>query len=556
MRAATARPGEPPRGASVRSLCECGSGLAAVCCCDLDLAAAQPESPAVAALVERALQAQAAGDLVAVERACLAVIDACPMQRDAIRMLMQLHRTGGNLRAAEALLRRLVALDPNDVAAAIDLGLLLLDKGDFVGAEIPARNAVRMAPISPKSHNLLAMVLTESHRPHAGEYHYRRALQLSPARAPILIANLAWNLRNQGRMSEARQLYIECTKAGPPVQQTWLGWARLEEADRQFAAAHHILDQAEVHFPSNPQLLLVRATVFARTGQHDLALRTLERLETLTPDGLGPEALMQKGALLDRLGRYDQAFATFAESKRKVRDTSGESYQAARALDLTQRLKQFFTAQRRSILPQSGVRGDSPQPIFIVGFPRSGTTMVEQILSAHPQISAGDELPLVDELSGAVQRLFASPLSYPESLAELWMAEHCDGLDVLRDHYLHRARQMGAVQPGADWFTDKMPLNETHLGLISLVFPRSPIIHIVRHPADVVLSAFSNHMTHGFCCSVRVGNCCSALHVDHGSRRALSARVGFEVCADSLRTSRAGFEQWHQAYAGIYRHPL
>ena len=126
--------------------------------------------------------------------------------------------------------------------------------------------------------------------------------------------------------------------------------------------------------------------------------------------------------------------------------------------------------------------------------------MVEQILSAHPRISAGDELPLVEKLSNAIQRLFSSPLGYPESLAELWMAEHRDGLDVLRDHYLYRARQMGAITPGSEWFTDKMPLNETHLGLISLVFPRSPLIHLQRHPLDVVLSVFANHMTHGFFC--------------------------------------------------------
>ncbi|MBV8913870.1 MAG: sulfotransferase, partial [Acetobacteraceae bacterium] len=68
-------------------------------------------------------------------------------------------------------------------------------------------------------------------------------------------------------------------------------------------------------------------------------------------------------------------------------------------------------------------------------------------------------------------------------------------------HYLRRARQMGAIPPGADWFTDKMPLNETHLGLISLVFPRSPLIRVLRHPLDVVLSVFANQMTHGFFCA-------------------------------------------------------
>jgi len=60
---------------------------------------------------------------------------------------------------------------------------------------------------------------------------------------------------------------------------------------------------------------------------------------------------------------------------------------------------------------------------------------------------------------------------------------------------------MGAVAPGKRWFTDKMPLNETHLGLIGLLFPKSPILHLVRHPLDVVLSVFSNGLTHGFHCA-------------------------------------------------------
>jgi hypothetical protein len=98
-------------------------------------------------------------------------------------------------------------------------------------------------------------------------------------------------------------------------------------------------------------------------------------------------------------------------------------------------------------------------------------------------------------------RVLNSPLSYPEALAELWMGDRQHGLDDLRDYYLERVRQLDVVEPGAAWFTDKMPLNETHLGLIGLMFPRSPLIHVVRHPLDIVLSTFSNHLTHGFYCS-------------------------------------------------------
>ena len=168
---------------------------------------------------------------------------------------------------------------------------------------------------------------------------------------------------------------------------------------------------------------------------------------------------------------------------------------------LAARLKGFFTETRLAILPRARLRDDSAQPIFILGFPRSGTTLVEQTLSAHPRICAGDELPFVNEITQAMMRVLNSPLTYPEALAELWMGDRCQGLDELRDYYLERVRQLDIVEGGAAWFTDKMPLNETHLGLIALMFPHSPIVHVLRHPLDVVLSTFSNHLTHGLYCS-------------------------------------------------------
>ena len=201
------------------------------------------------------------------------------------------------------------------------------------------------------------------------------------------------------------------------------------------------------------------------------------------------------------MGRHEEAFAAFSEGKRLCREVSGLAYLQEQAEQLTQRLKGFFAEGRLAILPRAAPREDMAQPIFVLGFPRSGTTLVEQTLSAHPRISAGDELPLVNEIAEAMPRMLNSPLGYPEALAELWMGDRVHGLDELRDYYLDHVRRLGIVEPGAAWFTDKMPLNEAHLGLIALIFPRSPLIHVVRHPLDVVLSTFSNHLTHGFYCS-------------------------------------------------------
>ena len=81
------------------------------------------------------------------------------------------------------------------------------------------------------------------------------------------------------------------------------------------------------------------------------------------------------------------------------------------------------------------------------------------------------------------------------------MGDNRRGLETLRDAYLQKVGIRGIVKPGSDWFTDKMPLNEMHIGLIALIFPRSPLIHILRHPLDVVLSVFSYDLTHGYFCA-------------------------------------------------------
>ena len=484
--------------------CGCGSGLSSARCCGFTLDGSYPAelSPGLQALVRRLVQAHRHGDSAAAETLCLDVLDLVPAQPDALRVLCEIRRASGPRSAVEALLRRLAALDPNDFWTVNELALLLLNKGSLAEAELQARNAVRIAPENPQAHNLMGMVLTEAHRPQLGEHHYRRVLQLSGTRDPIVLANLAWNLKSQGKMDEARRLYEESVSLAPAVPQTLLGWARLEEADRQLDKASEILDHADAVLPNDPSFLLARAVVLGRMKRYEAALATLDRITGVSGAGdLGPDELLEKGALLDRMGRYDEAFAAFDEGKRKAREWSGHRYMADHARQLVERLKRFFTAGRLRILPRATVLDGSPQPVFVLGFPRSGTTLVEQTLSAHPRISAGDELSLIADVSDIMPRMFDSPLAYPEALAELWMADHREGLDNVRDYYLQKVRQLGIVEPGAAWFTDKMPLNETHLGLIALTFPAAPLIHVLRHPLDVVLSVFSNNLTHGFFCS-------------------------------------------------------
>jgi len=483
---------------SPEQLCACGSGLKAGRCCALDWSRPWPRT-APAAIAGRARAAFQAGDRAEAERLLIQAIEAAPLDAGALRALHDL-RAPTQPAAAEALLARIVRLDPDNPGPAIALAHRLAQRGAFAAAEPHARAGARLAPHDPGVHTLLGQILTETHRPHLGEPAYRKALALTPKPGAALIADLAWNLRGQGRMAESRQLYSQAHALDPARFNTLYGWARMEEADRDYARAGDLLDLAEQLAPGHPHLALQRAILLSRTGADEAALSNLNVLKArvgVTDTGLRLDILNEQGVLLDRLGRHAEAFAAFAAAKQAMFDLTGQAYLAGAAAEQARRLKAVFTRECMASLSRAGIRSDVAQPIFIVGFPRSGTTMIEQTLSAHPRISAGDELPIIGELLETMPALMDADGPYPEAMSTATPGQ----LDALRDRYLGRARELGAMGDGAAWFTDKMPLNETHLGLIGLIFPAAPVIHLIRHPLDVVLSTFANQMTHGFYCA-------------------------------------------------------
>ena len=251
----------------------------------MDIASISP-AEATNVLSPIMLQAEAAfkaGDHAAAESHVRRLLELAPGREDALLLLYRLSREAARIPAAEALIRRAVALNPNHFWATNELTLLLLGKGALAEAEIHARNAVRIAPRSPQAHNLMGLVLTEANRPLIGEYHYRQVLLLAETDEPITLANLAWNLKNQGRMEEARALYEQSVKLKPDILQTILGWAKLEEADRKFEAALVLLDQAEEIEVNNPSVHLTRATVMARLKRTEEALALLNESESEKP---------------------------------------------------------------------------------------------------------------------------------------------------------------------------------------------------------------------------------------------------------------------------------
>jgi len=439
------------------------------------------------------------GDLTLAELRALQALQQVPDHLEGLILLYQCRkRTNQAGPKLEGVLRAIVRKNANLFWATSELAFMLFGRGERVECEVHARNAIRLAPRDPQAHGIMGLMLTETNRALAGEYHFRKVIELAGENTRVA-TNLANCLKAQGKVEESEHWYAKAVELDARNAGALLGWSRLEEARRNIPKAWELLKKAETIAPKSVDISLTRAVLYGREKKPEEAIAELSRSQSEgRAQQMSPVALFERGRLYDKMDRFDEAWADYAEGNRLCREVQGRVYAEQMAVNQAERLKGFFTRTRMGLLPRARIADGLPQPIFIVGYPRSGTTMVEQTLTADPLVSAGDELVFINDLARTAPRWLGSPLPYPEALADLWMGDNQLVLDQFRDHYLARAEQLGIWEPGARFFTDKMPLNETHLGLIHLVFPRSPIIHVRRHPLDILVSNYSNFLTHGF----------------------------------------------------------
>ena len=187
------------------------------------------------------------------------------------------------------------------------------------------------------------------------------------------------------------------------------------------------------------------------------------------------------GSLFDGDAEYDKAFENFASAN----IAKGLKYDAEDHEKFVSHLINTFTVGFFNECQTSG--SDSEVPVFIVGMPRSGTSLTEQILSSHPQVAGAGELSLIENMLPVISKRLHSQFSYPECLD----VSSQEVIAELAEIYLAHVHEL--MQPEEIRVTDKMPVNFMHLGLIALLFPRAKIIHCKRNPLDVCLSCyFSN----------------------------------------------------------------
>ncbi len=395
------------------------------------------------------------GDLAKAEQELRRFLSASPNHPEGLRMLGELSARFGRFADAETLLDHALTLAPEASGVRFSLASAQFRQQKAAEALANVEHLLARYPADPAYRNLLAACLALIGE-HDRVLEIYNELLTKYDRQPGLWLNYGHALRTVGRLDDAVAAYRRCLALAPGHGEAFWGLANLKVTLFTDADRAEMLTQA------------------ARPGLSDD-----DRLHLHYALG---KAFEDDGAYAASFQHY-QAGAAVRRAQ--------TPYDPSETTRFTKRSKAVFTPG--FFADRQGVGAPSTAPIFIVGLPRAGSTLIEQILSSHSQVEGTMELPNIHLLASSLGRLETSALEprYPEILEE--MAP--EAFVALGIRYLEEIRIYRKTD--RPFFIDKMPNNFQHIGLIHLILPNAKIIDARRHPMASCFSAFKQHFNQG-----------------------------------------------------------
>jgi tetratricopeptide (TPR) repeat protein len=431
-------------------------------------------------------------------------------------MAIALHSLG-RIDEAIAYYQGALALKPDYAEAHNNLGSALIAKGDVGAATSHYERAIAINPDHSEAHNNLGNILKDQGRFDEAMAHFGRTLSIDPGRAEAWY-NVGVALAAQGKVDETAEHYERALALKPEYADAHnnLGTMRAAQGAAEDAAAHY--ERAFAINPNHAEAHNNLGTVFKDQGRFDDAMLHYERALAIKPDytevhynraevktfqpGDADLTALEAMAARDDWSRGKALYIHFALAKacEDIKDYSrgfehlrkGNALKRAQirydengVAELFRRTSAVFDA---SLLRRFEGEGDpSSVPIFVLGMPRSGSSLVEQILASHPRILGAGELTALEAVTRKEFGAGDGSLPYPECVPAL------DGAALRRlgKSYLSYLPHLPPFAGGQVRIVDKTPDNFFRIGLIRLILPNARIIHTMRDPVDTCVSCYS-----------------------------------------------------------------
>ena len=376
-----------------------------------------------------------------------------------------------------AALERAVALDPKAAPTRLNLAIALYWAGRSAEAEAVLRKAAEDFPADDRPLQELYTQLKRDGRHEEALPAIEQAVARNPSNAGLQL-KLGVESGLARRAGETERAFRAAIALDPALVDAYLGLAIYYEHGNREEEFAPLIALAEANgLPAGP-LAFLRALEHRRAGRFEQGLACLAEV----PDDIEPERTAHiRATLLDRLGRSDEAFAAFEQTARlQQADPSDPLRRGAETRDQLRAeialLSPDWVASWNGAQPVA----DRADPVFLVGFPRSGTTLLDTILMGHPGVSVMEEQPPLNFVEKELGGLAALPAL---DTAAATQARH---------RYYEEVAKLAAL-PDGKLLIDKSPLFLNKLPLIQRLFPRAKFILAIRHPCDVLLSCFMSN---------------------------------------------------------------
>ena len=479
--------------------CPCGSGRKfARCCAPAGLARLQE-------LVQEAMLWQEQGDI---ERAFLryqSILQNDKRNAPASYLCGTVYQQQGEFQRAIIFFERAFKWGLKDPAAKIQYvyALLSTDKSSQAIKELKKILADELNGASyVQVRFLLANVYFESENFQQAEIHYRQLLE-QPNNDWSLYFNLGHTLYHLAKIPEAIEHFKQALLLNSNNAEIYSGLATMYQLDNNLGQARFNAEKAIGLQKDNVSAAIVIARLLRGEKSYQQALTILDKIDPIILES-GDQVLWwhERGRVLDVLQQYKQAFEAFSHSRKALLNLRGITYDPAQIEQHLSASEACFSAEvieKSSVSMLASEKKDwqlklsKPQPLFIIGFYRSGTTLLEQMLSSHAAICGVGETHALASAEEQLEALFGQ--SYPQCLKKNDVKKSNakkmkTNLQLLRAEYKQTIAKLDGYQQDAHLVVDKCLFNMLRLPLVHSMFPDSAVIHMVRHPLDVVLSAY------------------------------------------------------------------
>ena len=403
--------------------------------------------------LSKARQLLDAGQSAQAQEVCDALAQQYPANTGILRVQANIAIADGRSNMAEGLLKRVIGLSPLDPRSYSDFAKFLGNNNRFEEGVDILRKAIEIDPALVVERQLLGDFLSILGQSAAALEVYDATLQIDPDNVPALTGR-GHMLKSQNKLDDAIAAYKAAIAIRPDFGDAWWSLASLRSYRfdaNQFESLRGLVnaDDKDVRRQVSIQFAMARA--------------------------------------LEKDAEFDDAWHHYGAGNALQR--SRVQYDPVKTEVMHDRLVRFFDAGRFSL--EAPEASDGPVPVFIVGMPRSGSTLIEQILASHSDVEGGAELPYIEMLAHSIGGPEAGKSAYPDSLAKLSVRQ----LDSIGRNYLYHAAKH--CPQGLKYFTDKMPSNFMHVGFIRLILPHAKIIDVRRHPVAACIANYRHLFARG-----------------------------------------------------------